>query len=131
MPDFFADDILIDATKIPVPIVEAPSDNFLLHLTGEGDAIAMCVFENREQDVKVMLSEKDNRRIVTGSEIDFGESRKIWVALLEAPQIWHALEIQDKDARKIMPSIRPSWSHCKPCSHCRFIRSVGIGRFAP
>ncbi len=103
LPDFFADDILIDATKTPVPVVEAPSDNFLLHLTGEGDAIAMCVFENRDQDVKVTLSEKGNRRLVTGSEIDFGKRRKIWVALLEAPQIWHTLEIKDEDAARIMP----------------------------
>ena len=103
LPDFFADDILIDATEIPVPVIEAPSESFLLHLTGDGNAITMCVFENREQDVKVTLSEEDGQRIVTGSQIHFGDSRKIWVALLEAPQIWHALEIKDEDAKKLMP----------------------------
>ncbi|MBC8869562.1 MAG: hypothetical protein H8E44_09100 [Planctomycetes bacterium] len=103
LPDFFADDILIDATKIPVPVVEVPSENFLLHLTGAGEAIAMCVFENREQDVKVMLSEKDGQRIVTGSEIHFGKEQKIWLALMEAHQIWHALEIRGEDAKQIMP----------------------------
>lgn len=103
LPDFFADDILIDATKIPVPAIEVPSENFLLHLTGAGDAITMCVFENREQDVKVTLAERDDQRLATGSEIQFGDSQKIWVALMESHQIWHSLEIDEKDAKQIMP----------------------------
>ena len=103
LPDFFADDILIDAAKIPVPVIEAPSENFLLHLTGERDAIAMCVFENRDQEAKLTLSGEGDDRIVTGSEIHFGEGRKIWLALMEAPHVWHALELKDEDAKKIMP----------------------------
>ena len=76
LPDFFADDILIDASKVPVPEIEIPSENFLLHLIPGGDAIAMCVFENREQDVKITLAERDGRRIITGSDINFGKGRK-------------------------------------------------------
>lgn len=101
LPDFFADDILINAGKIPVPAIEVPSENFLLHLTGGGNAIAMCVFENREQDVKVSLSGKGNERIVTGSEIDFGGDRKIWVALMEAAGVWHQLHVRAEDAKKV------------------------------
>jgi len=102
LPDFFADDILIDATTIPVPAVDVPSENFLLHLTGAGDSITMCVFENREQDVRVSLADDGNERTVTGSEIQFGAEKKIWVALMESPQIWHALEIKDGYAGQIM-----------------------------
>ena len=32
MPDFFADDIVVDATELPVAQADLPSDNFLLHL---------------------------------------------------------------------------------------------------
>jgi len=103
LPDFFADDILIDANVLPVSAIEVPSENFLLHLTGTGDAVTMCVFENREQDVKVTLAEDGDQRIVAGSEIQFGEEQKIWVALMEARQIWHALELEDEDAKQIMP----------------------------
>lgn len=103
LPDFFADDILIDATTIPVPAVDAPSENFLLHLTGEGDAITMCVFENREQDVKVSFTGDGNERIATGSEIQFGAGKKIWVAMMEADGVWHALEIKDEYAGQVMP----------------------------
>ncbi|HJN11331.1 MAG TPA: hypothetical protein QF564_21780 [Pirellulaceae bacterium] len=86
LPDFFADDILIDAHRIPVTRIDVPSEHFLLHLTGKGNAITMCVFENREQDVKVSLAGKGEKRIVNGSEIDFGKGRKIWVALIDAPR---------------------------------------------
>lgn len=103
LPDFFADDILIDATKIPVLSLEAPSENFLLHMTGEGNAIVMCVFENNDQDVQLTLSQEGGRRIVTGSEIPFGDKKKIWVALMEAPQIWHALDVRTEDAGRTMP----------------------------
>src|SRR5262245_16458557 len=37
-PDFFADDIVVDAAKVPAPSIEAPSENFLLHLAGKGES---------------------------------------------------------------------------------------------
>jgi len=102
LPDFFADDITFDATRLPLGAVELPSENFVLHLAGEGDSIAMCVFENRQQDVKVTLSGEGSRRILTGSDIAF-EGKKIWVALLEAPQIWHTHELLPADTGKVVP----------------------------
>jgi hypothetical protein len=102
MPDFFADDITFDAAKLPLSSVELPSENFVLHLTGQGDALAMCVFENRQQDVKVTLAGEGEKRIVTGSEIGF-EGKKVWVALLEAPHIWHVHDVQSADTGKITP----------------------------
>lgn len=102
LPDFFADDITIDAAKLPLAAVDLPSENFVLHLTGQGDAIAMCVFENRQQDVKVTLAGAADQRLITGSEIGF-EGKKIWVALLEASRIWHTLELAPADTGKIVP----------------------------
>ena len=62
----------------------------------------MCVFENRQQDVKVTLAGEGERRQVTGSEIGF-EGKKIWVALLEAPHIWHTRELKPADTGKVIP----------------------------
>jgi hypothetical protein len=109
LPDFFADDIVIDATKLPLESVELPSENFVLHLTGQGEAIALCVFENRRQDVKVSLGGTANERIITGSEIGF-EGKKIWVALMEAPvtpgrdgKVWHTHDVKLAEGGKIVP----------------------------
>lgn len=102
LPDFFADDITLDAARLPLDGVELPSENFVLHLTGQGDALAMCVFENRRQDVRVTLAGAGAGRQVTGSEIGF-EGKKVWVALLEAPHIWHVHDIRALDAGKLIP----------------------------
>ena len=102
LPDFFADDITIDAVKLRPASVEIPSENFLLHLTGKNDAIAMCVFENREQDVKLTLAGEGSQRIINGSEIGFG-GKKIWVAVMATPQIWHAIDLKPADKGKVIP----------------------------
>ncbi|HEY3324488.1 MAG TPA: hypothetical protein VGP72_28815 [Planctomycetota bacterium] len=116
LPDFFADDMVIGAKKIPLPQIEIPSENFVLHLGGGGQTIAMCVFENNQQDVKVSLSGDGDKRVFTGSEIAFGEpakeapkdgkapaGRKIWVAQLERPGLWHATDVKASDAGKVIP----------------------------
>lgn len=104
LPDFFADDILFDARKVPLDRVELPSENFLLHFTGKQDAIVMSVFENRAQDVRVTLAGKAGERAITGSEIDFGKKgSKIWVAVLEGPGMWHSIDVNPADAKKIIP----------------------------
>jgi hypothetical protein len=103
LPDFFADDIVIDARKLPPASVEIPSENFVLQLAGKGEAIVMSVFENKEQDVRLSLNGAGNDRVATGSEIEFGKGRKIWVSVLEAPQIWHVREIEAADAGKTLP----------------------------
>jgi hypothetical protein len=104
LPDFFADDILFDARKVPLDRVELPSENFLLHFTGKEDAIVMSVFENRAQDVRVTLAGKAGERVITGSEADFGKKgSKIWVAVLEGPGMWHSIDVNPADAKKIIP----------------------------
>jgi hypothetical protein len=103
LPDFFADDILIDAARIPVASAEIPSENFLLHFAGTGDALVVAVFENREQDVRVDLSGQGAERRIAASRIEFGAGKKIWVALLAEPRVWHAVEVRAEDAKKVMP----------------------------
>jgi hypothetical protein len=104
LPDFFADDILFDARKVPADRVELPSENFLLHFTGKQDAIVMSVFENRAQDVRVTLAGKGDDRAITGSEIEFGKKgSKVWVAVLEGAGMWHAVDVTTADAKKIIP----------------------------
>jgi hypothetical protein len=104
LPDFFADDILFDARKVPVDELELPSENFVLHFTGNRDAIVMSVFENRAQDVRVTLAGKGDERAITGSEIQFGkQGSKIWIAVTEGAGIWHTTDVSPADIKKIIP----------------------------
>src|SRR5262249_40028569 len=102
LPDFFADDIVIDARSIPLAKLELPGENFLLHLTGNEEMVATCVFENRKQDVVVMLSDEQERRTITGSETPF-EDKKVWVAILEGPGMWHTRDVKAENAGKMLP----------------------------
>lgn len=104
LPDFFADDILVDARRLPVDRADLPSENFILHFAGNQDAIVMGVFENRDQEVRVTLSGKDLDRAVTGSEIAYGQKgRKVWVSVLEGPGVWHAVDLTVEQKKQILP----------------------------
>lgn len=103
LPDFFADDILVDARRLPVDAADLPSENFVLHFAGRGEAIGMCVFEDRDQEVRVTLAGQGEARAITGTEIRFGKDRKIWFAVLERPGIWHSIDVGPGDAKKIVP----------------------------
>jgi len=103
MPDFFADDVLIDARKIPMASTEVPSENFLMHMLGQGESIALCVSESREQESRITLAGDGERRVITSSEIAFGGKKKIWLALLEGTQIWHSVDLKQEDAQKVRP----------------------------
>lgn len=104
LPDFFADDILVDARRLPLDRVELPSENFVLHFTGNHDAIVMGVFENRDEDVQVTLAGTDHERSITGSEIAFGQKgRKVWVAVLDGPGLWTSVDVTPDDKKKVLP----------------------------
>jgi hypothetical protein len=101
-PDFFADDILIDARRMPAASIDLPADHFLMHLTGERDGVALCVFERAASDVRVTMSGEGERRAIAGSEIEFG-GKKIWTALLEGAGIWHAIDVEKSDGKRVLP----------------------------
>jgi hypothetical protein len=102
-PDFFADDIVVDAAKIPSASIEAPSENFLLQLGGKGDSIVMAVFENRDQDVRLSLAGEGEKRAFTASEIQFGKSGKVWVSLLEGDGTWFTKTLDRKERGRVVP----------------------------
>ena len=102
MPDFFADDIVVDAADLPVATAELPSDNFLLHLLPDHQAMVMTVTQSREQDIRVQLAGDGTNRTITSSELPFGKEGKIWVGVLAAPSIWHQEAISTNQAGQVM-----------------------------
>jgi hypothetical protein len=103
LPDFFADDMVVDATHLLVPQTELPSENFLLHMLGEGEAILMVEWYPAKDDVRIMLSGQQQDRRIAGSEIHFAPEGKICVAVMSAPGIWHQRDILPGDAGRILP----------------------------
>ena len=100
LPDFFADDIVIDAAEIPVSTAELPSENFLLHMIPGGRSIVMTVAGSRDYDARADLSGEKSRRMIDRTRLRYGKDRKIWVAVLEGPGIWHQREIARAELNK-------------------------------
>ncbi len=102
---------MINPQKITPNDIEIPSENFLLQLIGDGEAIVMSVFESRSNDAHLRLEGEGAKRQIAGSEIEFGTAKsdagsrpgKIWVSIFEGPQIWHTLEVKKTDAGKVVP----------------------------
>jgi len=102
LPDFFADDIVIDAADVPMTAAEIPSENFLLHLLPDRQAIVMAVADNRGEDARIQLSGQEGGRLVRSSLMSYGKGGKIWVAILQAPEVWHQRDVTKEDAGKIL-----------------------------
>jgi hypothetical protein len=99
LPDYFGDDILVDAAAIPAARADLPSENFLLHMIPGGDLIVMTVSEAREDDIAVALSAGPPRQIAA-SDISYGKKPHIWVAVMADRGIWHEHRVALTDADK-------------------------------
>lgn len=104
LPDFFADDMVVDATELAVSETELPSENFLLHLVD--DAVVMAVWHPAKDDVRITLAGQAKARTITRSEIQYGLDGKVWLAILDGPGSWHMRDIAAAEADQI---IRLGW----------------------
>lgn len=103
LPDFFADDIVADATELPVAQADLPSENFLLHLVGDGDAVVMTVSKSRGNDVRIMLAGAGDQRRIEASRVQYGRDRSVWVAVVDGPGAWHVRDVALAEAGKVLP----------------------------
>ncbi|MCY2988866.1 MAG: carbohydrate binding domain-containing protein [Planctomycetota bacterium] len=103
LPDFFADDIVIDAAEIPVAAADLPSENFLLQLVPSREAIVMTVASNRGQDARIELSGEGHQRLIQGSQMEYGPQGKIWVAVIEGAGIWHHRDLEPAATGNVIP----------------------------
>jgi len=106
MPDFFADDIVVDAAELTAAEAELPSENFLIHLLGSGDALVMNVWSVAQEDVRITLSGQGSEKAISGSEILYGKGGAIWVGVLDGPGTWHTRPVAREEAGK---EIRLDW----------------------
>ena len=103
LPDFFADDIVIDAADLPVAEAELPADHFLLHLAGSGEAVVMAVWNPAGEFIRSAFTGEGDARRLARSTIPYGKDGAVWVAVLEGERLWHARDVAKTDAGKIVP----------------------------
>lgn len=102
MPDFFADDIVVDAAALPAARADLPFENFLLHFVGNGDAILAAISPDQGEDSVITLSGQGDQRRINASTIPYGESKTLWLAALADKGVWHTRDIAKEDADKVL-----------------------------
>jgi hypothetical protein len=122
LPDFFADDIVLDACELPVAEAELPADHVVLRLLPDRRAIVMTVVKTAAEDVRVGLSGQGEARRFDESHIPIGEDGKLWVAVLAAPGIWHARDVAAQDAGN---TVRLDWTRPFPAQYRVDYRRAG------
>jgi hypothetical protein len=103
LPDFFASDIVLDATEIRADRAELPSENFFLHLAGRGDSLVVAIWNQRDKEIEINLAGSGDSRSIKSSEIPYGEKGSVFVGVMQAPGIWHEYPVSLKDTDKIVP----------------------------
>jgi hypothetical protein len=103
LPDFFADDFVVDAAELPVAETEVPSESFFMHLLGQGEALLMVVGNPAREDVRIALTGTADRRVIRSSEFGYAPDGKVDVAVLERPGIWHRRDVAADDADRVLP----------------------------
>ena len=103
LPDFFADDIVLDAPALPVPEADVPADHFVLHLLPDRRAIVMTVVQDAADDVRVRLSGDGADKRFRDACLRYGKGGKAWVAVLAAPGIWHEHVVAKEQAGRAVP----------------------------
>jgi len=106
LPDFFADDIVFDATAVGAERVELPSENFFMHMLPDRNAMVMAVWTPRGKDLAVQLSGAGAQRVIRASEIPYGEKGTAYVAVLEGNRLWHVQGVASSDGGRV---IRLGW----------------------
>jgi hypothetical protein len=102
MPDFFADDIVVDAAELSVAKAPLPAESFLMQMIEGGGAIVMAVWSARQDDIGIELSGQGPQRRIVAAEIPCGGKGKAWVAVLEGPGIWHRHDVAKADTDKVV-----------------------------
>lgn len=94
VPDIFAGDFVIDPVAVQPARLRMPSENLLLQLTDDGNAIVACAWRSGEQAVRLAVEGSGDSRVIIATEIGCRRDSPVVVAVLAAPGIWHAAAVK-------------------------------------
>ncbi len=96
VPDFFANDLVFDPSTIKSSEIYPPHEHVFLNLIDQGNAILMCLWPSQKQSVKAIIANKRLSRM----EIGCLKEKRVYVAILATPGIWHEEDTAKFDSLK-------------------------------
>jgi len=93
LPNVISDDLILSAERYPeLGALHVPSENMLLGLAEGHDSAFVVTWRQGQQTVRLALEPKDRAARLIESVDIATDGQPVFVALLEAPGIWHAEE---------------------------------------
>ncbi len=100
VPDIFAGDFVVNPIAVEQSRLRMPSENLLLQLIDDGNAIVACAWRSGGQAVRLTLDGSGDSRAIIATEIGCRSESPVTVAVLAAPAIWHAAPVKSLDPVK-------------------------------
>ena len=111
VPDFFGDDMVFGPAALSRARFGLPAENLLLQLIRGRCAMVMCVWESSKQAAYAHLRSEGGKHVISGCEVQGVEGKRLWVAFLEGPNLWHERAIPALDAnREILLDWKPPFA---------------------
>jgi hypothetical protein len=93
VPDYFGDDLVYGREDFHG--ASLPAENFCLSLIDGGDAVVMSVWQSADQDAWLAQPTSGADAKHYAHRIRCLKDKRIWLAFIESPGIWHAADNAD------------------------------------
>jgi hypothetical protein len=95
VPDFIADDLIFNPREYPsMTTLHIPSANLFLGLLKGQNSMLVITWPKGKQQMRLVLDNKEREpRLIESVDFD-NDGKSIYLALLEAPGIWHKEELK-------------------------------------
>jgi len=124
MPDFISDDLIFDPGKYPsMTTLYIPSDNLFLGLLKGQNNILVITWPKGKQQMKLVLDNKQREpRLIESVDFD-NDGKSIYLALLDAPGIWHKEELKPSYLEK---DVAINWKRPFPAKWITQLYEAGV-----
>ncbi|NQT01262.1 MAG: hypothetical protein HQ580_04510 [Planctomycetes bacterium] len=94
IPDFIGDDLIYDPEKYPSrATLHVPSENIFLGLLEGQNNMLVVTWPMGKQRMKLVLDNSEKDRLIESVDFD-NDGKSIYLALLDAPGIWHKEQLK-------------------------------------
>ncbi len=124
MPDFIGDDLIFAPREYPsMTTLHIPSDNLFLGLLKGQNNMLVITWPKGKQQMKLVLDNKQREpRLIESVDFD-NDGKSIYLALLDAPGIWHKEELKPSYLEK---DVAINWKRPFPAKWITQLYEAGV-----
>jgi hypothetical protein len=124
VPSFIGDDLIFNPREYPsITTLHIPSDNLFLGLLEGRNNMLVITWPGRKQQMRLVLDNKErNPRLVESVDFD-NDGKSIYLALLDAPGIWHKEQLKPSYLEK---DVAVNWKRPFPAKWKTQLLEAGV-----